>query len=42
MSVLPATIRRMEVATLVFSAIAAAGTVMAVVVASGPLLRLPL
>jgi hypothetical protein len=38
MTDLPATIRRMDVATLVFSAIA--GGVMAAVVASGRLLRL--
>ena len=40
MSALAATIRRMDVATLVFSGIAAVGAVMAVVVASKPLLRL--
>jgi hypothetical protein len=39
MTDLPATIRRMDVATLVFSAIAG-GAVMAAVVASGRLLRL--
>ena len=40
MSDLPVTIRRMDIATLVFSGIAAVGAVMAVVVASRPLLGL--
>lgn len=40
MSVLPTTIRRMGVATLIFAGIAAIGAVMAVVVASKPLLNL--
>jgi hypothetical protein len=40
MSALAVTIRPMDVATLVFSGIAALGAVLAVVVASRPLLRL--